>query len=196
MASQSAYVIEPLGPHHDRKTFSCGEPSLDAYIQRQAGQDVKRDLAACYILCPPASAAIVGYYTLSASSVELTELPLELAKQSGRYPLIPAVLRGRLAVDQRYHGQGMSSLLLVDALRRALRAGVGVKLVLVDALHEHAAAFYEHFEFRRFEATPLRLYLPVSTIRDLFPRDAAPPDAPTQREQAESGHPPGEDDDL
>ncbi len=96
--------IEPLAPHHDRAAFSCGEQTLDAYIQRQAGQDMRRDLAACYVLCAQGSSEIIGYYTLSATSVELTELPRDLAKTSGRHQLVPAVLLGRLAVATTFAG--------------------------------------------------------------------------------------------
>lgn len=163
------YAITPLGPQHDRAAFSCGEPSLDGYIQRQASQDVKRNLAACYVLSESGGATILGYYTLSASSVELTELPPALAKKSGRYALVPAVLLGRLAVDQRFQGQGMSGLLLIDALRRVLRTGIGVKLVLVDALNDSAAHYYEHYGFHRLTDQPLRLFLPADAIRELFP---------------------------
>lgn len=177
MAPPPSYAIAPLGPSHDRAAFSCGAPSLDGYLQRQASQDVKRDLAACYVLTERESATIIGYYTLNASSIELTGLPPALAKKTGRYPLIPAVLLGRLAVDQRYQGQGMSGLLLMDALRRTLRTGVGVKLMIVDALNDSAARFYEHYDFRRFADQPLRLYLPVSAIRDLFPEDTLPGNA-------------------
>lgn len=173
-ASTPAYTVEPLAPHHERTAFSCGEASLDGYLQRQASQDVKRDLAACYMLTARDNPSIIGYYTLSATSVELTDLPPDVAKKSGRYSLVPAVLLGRLAVDQRHQGSGMSTLLLLNALRRVLRTGIGIRLVIVDALHEQAAHFYEHYEFRRFADHPLRLFLPVSTIRDLFPEDVAP----------------------
>ncbi len=169
---QPPYVIAPLGSQHDRAAFTCGEPSLDAYLQRQASQDVKRDLAACYVLAKRGSAEIIGYYTLSASSIELAEMPAELVKKAGRYPLIPTVLLGRLAVAQRFQRQGMSELLLVDALRRTLRTGVGVKLVIVDALNDSAAHFYEHYDFRRFADQPLRLYLSTADIRELFPADS------------------------
>ena len=169
------YAIEPLAPQHDRAAFSCGEPSLDAYIQRQAGQDVKRDLAACYILCARGSPEVIGYYTLSAYSIEQPELPPELAKQSGRYRLVPAILLGRLAVATRFQGQGMSTILIADALRRALRTGVGVKLVVVDAPNERAASFYERRNFRRFEDHPLRLYLLTSKIREMFPSEGKEP---------------------
>jgi GNAT superfamily N-acetyltransferase len=175
VALQPPYIIVPLGAGYDRATFSCGEPSLDGYLQRQASQDVKRDLAACYVLAERDRATIIGYYTLSATSVELTDLPPALAKKSGRYPLVPAVLLGRLAVDHRFQGQGMSGLLLMDALRRTLRTGLGIKLMVVDALNDSAARFYEHYDFRRFEDQPLRLYLPLSAIRELFPIDIDTP---------------------
>ncbi len=165
------YVVEPLAPQHDRAAFSCGEPSLDAYIQRQAGQDVRRDLAICYILCARGSPEVIGYYTLSAYSVEFTALPPELAKQSGRYRLVPAILLGRLAVAARFQGQGMSAILITDALQRALRTGVGVKLVIVDALNERAASFYERRDFLRLKDYPLRLFLPTSKIREMFPSE-------------------------
>jgi len=167
----SPYIIERLGSSHDRKAFTCGEPSLDSYLKTQAHQDVKRDLAVCYVLRERGSTTIIGYYTLSACSLELAGLPPDLAKKAGRYQLVPTVLLGRLAVDQRRQGQGMSALLLLNALRRTLRTGIGVKLVMVDALHEHAAAFYEHYEFRRLPDRPLTLYLPMSAVRDLFPED-------------------------
>jgi GNAT superfamily N-acetyltransferase len=172
------YLIEPLASHHDRAAFACGEPSLDGYLRTQAGQDVKRDLAACYVLHERDTPAILGYYTLSASSVELPALPPEIAKKSGRYPLVPAVLLGRLAVAASHQGQGLSTLLLLDAIRRVLRTGIGVKLVLVDALHDHAAAFYGHNQFQRFADAPLRLYLPMTIARDLFPEDAPDPADP------------------
>lgn len=172
MEQHAPYRIAPLEPQHNRAAFSCGEPSLDGYLQRQASQDVKRELAACYVLSPQSSDEVIGYYTLSASSVELTDLPAAMAKKSGRYSLIPAVLIGRLAVSQQFQGQGMSGLLLVDALQRVLRTGVGVKLVVVDALNASAVTFYEHYDFRRFEDHPMRLYLPSSAIRELLLEDS------------------------
>lgn len=175
MESTEKYVFEPLASDHDRAAFSCGEISLDSYLKTQASQDIKRDLAFCYVLRKNSS-TIIGYYTLSACSVELTDLPHSLAKTSGRYQLVPAVLIGRLAIDQRFQGQGRSSHLLLNALRRVLRTGIGVKIVIVDALHEDAAHFYEHHEFQRFEHMPLRLYVPVSKIRAIFPADSVATD--------------------
>lgn len=167
------YVFVPLDPsHHDRAAFSCDEAALDAYLKTQAHQDMKRDLALCYVLCNEDSAEIIGYYTLSSCSVEVTSLPKGVAKTSGRYRTVPAVLLGRMAVDGRYHGQGMGSHLLLDALRRSLHAGIAIKVVVVDAIHDSAATFYEHHGFQRFADTPLRLYLPMAYVRTLFPTEA------------------------
>ena len=174
------YEIELLASHHDRTAFSCGEPSLDAYIQRQAGQDMRRDLAACYVLCEQGSSQVIGYYTLSAASVQLAQLPDDIAKKSGRYQHVPVLLLGRLAVDSRFQGQGNSTLLLMDALRRSLRTGVGVKLVIVDALNQRAAEFYERREFRRFEDASLQLFMPTNRIRLLFPEAEKEPNETTR----------------
>jgi hypothetical protein len=134
---------------------------------------MRRNLAACYVLCVPDSSEIVGYYTLSATSVAFTDLPPELVKEAGRYRVVPAALLGRLAVDTRNQGQGMSTILLVDALRRTLRTGIGIQLVIVDALDETVVGFYERREFRRLADADRRLYLAMSKVRDMFPEEAA-----------------------
>jgi predicted N-acetyltransferase YhbS len=161
-------IVEPLGSHHDRAAFSCGIPSLDTYIHHQAGQDVRRDIAVCYVLCEPGSATIIGYYTLSAASIEPASLPPELLRRLPRYPTLPAVLLGRLAVDAPFRGRRMGELLLIDALRRVLNSGIGVLAIVVDALDEGAAAFYERFGFSRFLDDPLRLYLSMNAVRQLY----------------------------
>lgn len=167
-------VIEPLvSSHHDRAAFSCDEPSLDTYLRQQARQDVSRDLAACYVLCERGGRTIIGYYTLSARSIEVIALPPGLARDAGRYGMVPAALLGRLAVASHYSGQRMGEILLFHALRRTLRAGMGIRAIIVDALHERAATFYEHYEFQRFADGALRLYLPMSTVRALFPGEGA-----------------------
>lgn len=163
--------VQPLAAYHDRAGFSCGVYSLDAYIRTQAGQDMRRDLAVCYVLSEPGDARIIGYYTLSATSISATSLPPELAKRYGRYHVLPATLLGRLAVDSRYKGQGMGETLLLNALRRTLRTGVASMAMVVDALDETAAGFYERYGFRRFADDPMRLYLTMNKVREIFPDD-------------------------
>ncbi len=172
----AGYVVALLASHHVRNIFSCGEPSLDTYLKQVAGQDVKRGLAVCYVLTEQGSQQVVGYYTLSATSVDVSALPQDQRKRSGRYAVVPAVLLGRLAVDEHRRRSGLGAALLADALQRALRTGVGVKLVVLDALNDAAVSFYEHHGFRRFADTAMRLFISLDTLRALYP-DVPAPDA-------------------
>jgi GNAT superfamily N-acetyltransferase len=161
-------AIEPLGPNHDRASFSCGEPALDAYLARQATQDIRRRIAKVFVLVGEAPGRIQGYYTLSAANFEKDELPPELAKRLPHYP-VPAAVLGRLAIDQSYQGRGLGETLLVDAIRRTLHASaaIAVYAIIVDAKNERAQAFYERFGFRPFVTTPRRLFLPLESFEKL-----------------------------
>ena len=118
-AQQTGYRIEALDRKHDRRAFACGVEALDRYIQKQAGQDARRRVAAPFVLCEPDSNAVLGYYTLSALSIDVGAWPEEVARKLPRYPVVPATLLGRLAVDSRLRGRRMGEHLLMDALRRA-----------------------------------------------------------------------------
>jgi GNAT superfamily N-acetyltransferase len=164
------YIVQPLDTHkHDRAAFSCGVAPLDAYLKTQANQDAKKKIAVTYVLCEPDSAVIIGYYTISAASIETTRLPNELAKRLPRYDALPAMLIGRLAIDQHYRGQGFGEYLLVNALRRCLNVSqeIGAMAVLVDAKDEGAVQFYERYGFRRFADRSMSLYMPMEDIRQL-----------------------------
>jgi GNAT superfamily N-acetyltransferase len=162
------YEIQPLG-NQNRAAFSCGEEELDRYFRQQAGQDQRRNVASCFLFIRSADMKIVGYFTLSATAVGAEELPESVIRRLPRYPNLPAILLGRLAVDQEFHGQGFGRRLLIAALRTARDATsqVAAVVVVVEALHETAARFYEAFGFSRFNDTPLRLFIPVASIRDL-----------------------------
>jgi ribosomal protein S18 acetylase RimI-like enzyme len=164
----SPVVIEPLGSHHDRAAFSCGEPALDAYLQRQASQDIRRRVARVFVALGDMPGRIAGYYSLSAASFGKDELPSAAAKRLPRYP-VPAALLGRLAVDRRQQGRGLGETLLLDAIRRVVRASttVAVHAVVVDAKNDRAQAFYERYGFRAFVGEPRRLFLPLETFEKL-----------------------------
>ena len=88
------------------RDFSCGNSSLDRYLREQAGQDLRRGCATPFVLIAErGGTAILGYYTLSSYGIDAGELPAEVVKKLPRYPLIPATLLGRLAVDRRYQGR-------------------------------------------------------------------------------------------
>lgn len=158
--------IEPLARHHDRTLFSCGIEALDRYLRQQASQDARKFAAATFVLVEKDRSEVFGFYTLSATSVRLTDLPESMMKKMPRYPLVPAILLGRLAVDQRQRGNHFGELLLIDALHRCLNMDqIGWSAVVVDAKDEGAATFYERYHFIRFSKTSNRLFLPRDTIQ-------------------------------
>jgi len=160
---------EALAAHHDRALFTCGVESLDNYLRMYAGQDVRRMANSVFVLVDSHEpAAILGYYTLCATSISQGDVPLAARKHVPRYPLVSATLLGRLAVAQAYQGRGFGKLLVVDAMRRAYLSAraVGSSMLVVDAIGEQAAAFYEANGFVRLSAS-LRLALPIVTIGKL-----------------------------
>ncbi|MBD2199284.1 MULTISPECIES: GNAT family N-acetyltransferase [Calothrix] len=162
------YAIEPLNAQHNRSEFSCGIESLDRYLLQQAGQDLRRRVAATFILQDLDNQLIAGYYTLCATAINLQDLPPQQVKKLPRYPVIPATLLGRLAIDERYQGQGLGNFLLFDAFWRSLRSEVASYAVVVDAIDEKASAFYQHHQFLPFPDQQQRLYLPMATIASMF----------------------------
>jgi ribosomal protein S18 acetylase RimI-like enzyme len=160
--------IEPLGASHDRAAFSCGVPLRDKYLQTQASQDMKKRLAAVYVLTPDGK-TIAGYYTLSAYSVRLDKIPEEIARKLTRMPDVPATLVGRLARGSGFRGQRIGEILLTDALKRSLANSKHVAswTVMVDAKDANAVAFYKKFGFMEIPVTPNRLFLPIETIAKL-----------------------------
>jgi predicted GNAT family N-acyltransferase len=165
------YRIEPLGPDHDRSSFHCGVPELDKYLHQQARQDARRRITAPFVLTAT-TAVVIGYYTLSAYSVKLTELPDALAGKLPRYPLLPATLLGRLAVDESCRGRHLGRFLLMDALHRSWKstsevASIGV---VAEAPGAKARAFYLHYEFRPLADHPDKLFLAMATIEQVFGR--------------------------
>jgi GNAT superfamily N-acetyltransferase len=165
------YRFEPLDAHHNRADFSCGVEALDRYFRQQAGQDQRRRVAVPYVLVDPTTGAVVGYYTLSTLSILAESLPDEVTRRLPRYQALPAILIGRLALDQRYRGQGLGELLLMDALRCGLEISrqVGAMAVVVDAKDNAARAFYERYGFIRFLDHEYRLFLPMATVAQIFP---------------------------
>jgi GNAT superfamily N-acetyltransferase len=129
----ASFRIEPLGSAHDRSAFYCGEEALDRYLQTQATQDTRRRMANCFVAIEVASGRIAAYYTLSSASIPMVDLPPEETKRLPRYPTLPAVRIGRLAVDQKFQGCGLGAALLADAAHRAIHSEIAAYALLVDA---------------------------------------------------------------
>jgi GNAT superfamily N-acetyltransferase len=166
-AAERTVRIEALGPRHDRSSFASGVEPLDKYFQAQAGQDARKNIAATFVLVLP-DGIIGGYYTLSSTAVKLAELPDEITRRLPRYPLIPATLLGRLAVDKRLQGQGYGRFLLADALLRALRSEIASFAVIVDAKDDAARRFYERESFLPLPDQPRKLFRPIADLAKLY----------------------------
>jgi GNAT superfamily N-acetyltransferase len=152
-----------LDGSHDRSRFDCGTPALNRYLAEQASQDMRRRVASCFVARSD-DGCIVGYYTLAAASVPLTELPASVAKKLPRYKALPTVRMGRLAVDLRFRGQGLGGALLADALARCMRSEIAAYALLVDAKDEQASCFYQHHGFIALPEAALTLFLPLASV--------------------------------
>ena len=147
---------------HDRSAFRCGTEQLDSYLREQVSQDIRRRVAACFVALAN-SRRIAGYYTVASASMLLADLPTDMAKKLPRYPSVPAVRLGRLAVDLEFRGQGLGGALLADALDRAARSEIAAHALMVDATNDVAVAFYQHHGFIALPDASRVLFLPLAT---------------------------------
>jgi GNAT superfamily N-acetyltransferase len=157
----SSFIVEPLGPSHDRTEFACGVDALDRYFREQAGQDVRRRVTACFVAREIVTDRIAGFYTLAAGGILLAQMPVRLAKRLPRYPAVPVARLGRLAVASACHGRKLGGALLWDAVERATRSEVAVYALVVDAKDQQAESFYLHHGFVPFGDTRRTLILPL-----------------------------------
>jgi predicted GNAT family N-acyltransferase len=155
---------------HNRSCFSCGNESLDNYIRNQASQDLKKKIATAFVLIDSPNTDVIAYYTLSSYTIDIDNLDEAFAKGIPRYPLLPATLLGRLAVDNTFQGRGMGKVVLIDAFKRALDATAQVAslAIVVEAIDENAVSFYQKYGFRQFKQYPLKLYLPIKLIASVL----------------------------
>lgn len=161
---------EVLNKSHVCDDFSCSEEMLDNYLKRQASQDVRKKLAACFVLTVKETNVIKGYYTLSNNSIPQELIPEDLRKHFPKsYHSIPATLLGRLAVDKNFKGQRIGELLLVDALKKSYEISkvIGSYAVVTDPINESAENFYFKYGFQKLPDSG-KMFLPMKTISQLF----------------------------
>jgi ribosomal protein S18 acetylase RimI-like enzyme len=160
----STYRISPLDPESERGGFHCGVEALDRYFRERVTQDIRRRITNCFVARDKQN-RIAGFYTLAATSVLLADLPEVIARKLPRYPTVPAIRMGRLAVDQVARGQGLGAALLADALSRSIDSEIAGFALVVDAKDDDATAFYRHHGFIPFADQPRTLFLPLATAR-------------------------------
>lgn len=160
-----------LQKQHNRSDFDSKTPLLDEYIRKQASQDVRKDLSACYVLTDNAD-RVIAYYTLSGNTIPQEGMPNDLLKKLKLPPSyidLPAVLLGRLAVDQKHKGKRYGELLLMDALQRCLilSSQIGTLAVIVDPIDEESKSFYQKYGFLSLKDSE-KMFIPMITIKELF----------------------------
>ncbi|WP_370087800.1 GNAT family N-acetyltransferase [Ekhidna sp.] len=163
------YLTTPLSKSHKKSEFSCGNQLLDSYLHKQAGQDVKRKLSACFILSDESN-IVKGYYTLSSSSIERTELPEEIIKiLPPSYENLPVTLLGRLARNVNNRGEGIGETLLLDALKRSYdtTSTVASMAVVVDPIDQAAVEFYGKYGFVHLPSSG-KMFITMKTVSKLF----------------------------
>jgi predicted GNAT family N-acyltransferase len=175
LEDQNRFRIEPFDKKkHDRTAFSCEHEALVAYLKQQASQDLRKRVAAVFVLTRD-SRTIAGYYTLSQYAVDLDDIPPELLKSLNlpKYRQIPVTLLGRLARSLDYKGRGVGELLIMAALKQALdhSRSIASVAVVVDAKDERSRKFYRDYGFVDLPDHPNRLFLPMKTVEQMFPVD-------------------------
>jgi predicted N-acetyltransferase YhbS len=164
VAEASLTGPEKLARHHELEAFSCGVESLDHWLKRFARTNQQSDLTTTYVV--HRNNRVVGYYSLTAGSVNRQDAALRVAKGAPNHP-IGVVLLARLAVNEPEKGTGLGRALLKDALVRSASAAdiIAVRAVLVHALNEEARRFYMRFDFEPSPVDPLHLMLLMKDIR-------------------------------
>ncbi len=163
----TSFRIRALDSTVDAASFQCGQPILDAYIQRYASQDIRRNIARVFVATPENNPhRLAGFFSLSAGSVVCADLPESLAKKLPRYP-VPVALIGRLAVAADFQGKGLGAILLADACVKVAHASatLAVAGIIVDAKNDAAASFYRHYGFVNLPGQPERLLLPAAAFQ-------------------------------
>ncbi|OIR14927.1 hypothetical protein GALL_40430 [mine drainage metagenome] len=159
---------EPISDHHQVAAFDSGVPPLNDFLSRHALANHQSGSAKTFVATTDRK-VVVGYYSLSASQVLYADAPTRLQKGVARHP-IPVVLLARLAVDLTWHGKGLGSGLLKDAILRVLSAaeGIGVRALLVHAKDDRAKAFYLHYNFEPLPGHPMHLVLLLKDARRMI----------------------------
>ena len=147
-------------------TFDSGEPSLDAYLRKCALANHVEGVSRCLVTCRVGR--VVGFYALASASVARSSTPGRVRRNMP--DPIPVILLSRLAIDRKEQGKGLGSHLLRDAITRSVAAAdlIGVRAILVHALHDEARAFYAHFGFEPSPTDPMHLLLPIKDVRALL----------------------------
>jgi len=159
------FDIVPFERDHVRKGFDCGNPELNNYLLRYAGQDVRANYASLFVaIAQGGDNRIWGYYTLSNTGIELRIVPETFRKSLPKYKDVPAIRLGRLAVDAGMQGQRLGIRLLANAVIRSVSNASAWAVMVVDAKDDVACVFYRKFGFESLEDDERHLFAPRADL--------------------------------
>lgn len=176
-AGEALNIIEPFDPEkHDRTAFSCGIDQVDNFFKKTANKLSKADNLRVWVMTDPKS-VLIGFYATNAHSVDYQNLPTKYARTRPGHGQLPAAYISMIGVDNSFQGKGYDGDLLVDCLRRLAQASeaLGIAVVLLDVLDcgspdqvKRRLALYRVYGFEPLSTQPLRLFLPMATVKAIL----------------------------
>lgn len=159
-------VFQQIKRKHKRSEFDSGDSDLNKFLREDARQNAKDGIGTTHVLTDD-SKTIYGFYTLSASSLALNELPSEHQSTLPSYPEVPAILLARLAVDKRHQGQRLGETLLMKVFQDAVDMldRVGIHLITTVAKNQQAVEFYVRYGFKAVPSNPNYLFIPIKLVK-------------------------------
>lgn len=156
----------PISDGDDLARFDSGESSLGEYLRTRALANHIDGASRCFVTCR--DGRVVGFYALASAGVEHRAVPGRVRRNMP--DPVPVILLSRLAIDRKEQGKGLGSHLLRDAITRCVAVAdvIGVRAILVHALHDQARTFYTHFDFTPSPTDPLHLLLLIKDARALI----------------------------
>jgi GNAT superfamily N-acetyltransferase len=154
-----------LAGEHQLEGFDCGQPALNDWLTRRALGNRAPGTSRTWVAIDKPTRMVVAYYASSTASVMRASAPRRIARDQP--PDLPAILLGRMAVDNRHQGQGLGAAMLEHFMTKAIEVSekVEVRLVLVRAKDEQAKDFYRHHGFIESPIDPLILMMLLPSHR-------------------------------
>lgn len=154
---------EKLQAHHIVNDFNCGKEPLNIWLKQRALNNQQRGFSVVMVVHQ--NHQVVGYYSIAPTAVIAKQLPRNIRTGQPPNP-VPCLLLGQLATDKNFFGQGIGLGLLRHALERCVQGAhlIGGRAVIVHAIDEDAALFWQKQGFIRSTDSPLILFRSIQDI--------------------------------